>query len=497
MVFCGKASRSCANCRAVKRRCDQKLPQCGQCLRLRENCPGYRDEWDLVFRNQTDHIIKRSKTKWAKRSAVSAPTPVKASGLPLTRRLSPNVDEIGVNYFLHNFVTGGQAPSRGYLNYVPSVYLAGGEHPTLLASMAAVGLVALANATQQPELAGQAQAKYSEAIRQVNMALASPVDSVKDSTLLSVISLGVFERISGHESWIQHVQGAAALVVARGKTQFSSPTAIRMFAQVRADLVLACLYVATPFPRDMLELQDEAALHTDTSCPLWLLGVASTRCTNLLMRVKKNYLDGAVPWSKFLEEAIVVERDFEYALKLLALQEPYTTIQEDSGELDPNIAYHGRFDLYHDCWAIKFWNNSRSVLMILGEILCFLLNQALLAPDLVPETREPLSVKLQETLQTMSKLGTDVLATVPQVLKLVSSASGAPRPPVDLTFHGSVSGGYMLAWWLYTVGKCVVTTSEARKWIIHRLQHIGQKTGVSIAAELVEDIVQIDEWVDH
>ncbi|KAJ5997785.1 hypothetical protein N7522_009445 [Penicillium canescens] len=61
-----------------------------------------------------------------------------------------------------------------------------------------------------------------------NIALVSPVEAVKDSTLMSVISLGVFEHVSNFESWVRHVKGAAALVIARGKSQFSSPTAILM-----------------------------------------------------------------------------------------------------------------------------------------------------------------------------------------------------------------------------------------------------------------------------
>ncbi|OQE28691.1 hypothetical protein PENSTE_c003G07823 [Penicillium steckii] len=60
-MFRRRESKSCANCRAVKRRCDKQFPHCGQCIRKGEKCPGYRDEWDLIFRDQTSHTIKRSK----------------------------------------------------------------------------------------------------------------------------------------------------------------------------------------------------------------------------------------------------------------------------------------------------------------------------------------------------------------------------------------------------------------------------------------------------
>lgn len=82
--------------------------------------------------------------------------------------------------------------------------------------MAAVRLVALA--TQQPELVSHVHNKYSEAICHLNFALASPIKAVKDSTLILVILLEVFEHILNFELWVQHIKGAAALVTAQLKS---------------------------------------------------------------------------------------------------------------------------------------------------------------------------------------------------------------------------------------------------------------------------------------
>ncbi|KAJ5316486.1 hypothetical protein PENANT_c019G03325 [Penicillium antarcticum] len=499
-----RASRSCGNCRAVKRRvgstlnflslacprylleaiahsalsssqCDQQSPHCGQCVRMRQSCPGYRDEWDLVFRDQTHHTIQRSKEKESNHD------------VPPPRTLSPSADEIGVNYFLCNFVS--HSSLRGCLNYIPSVYHNDGENPTLVASMAAVGLVALANLTQQPELANLARTKYMEAICNVNTALSSPVESIKDSTLMSVISLGVFEHVSEYKSWARHVQGAAALVVARGKSQFTSPATILMFNQVRADLVLDCVHSAKPFPQNMIELQEEAAKHTDVSGAFWLLGVLGTRCANLLMGVREN--TGEIPWPEYLEQASLLEREFQSLLMLLAIQEPYE-ITLDSGGAS-KLIHNGRVDLYRDPWAIRVWNNLRNLHMIVCEISLYLLNKILVTDlTLITTAQESLKLKLQLIMQTLSRLGDDILATIPQALEFLSSSS-EHSPSVDISFRGSVSGGYILTWCLYMVGKCPATKGETRKWIIQRLQDLGQNMGISIALRLVEDIVKIDQ----
>ncbi|KAE8370998.1 hypothetical protein BDV26DRAFT_287114 [Aspergillus bertholletiae] len=62
-----RASKSCSNCRHVKRRCDNQRPSCGQCVRAKQECRGYRDEWEKVFRDQTNHTITRSKKHAMKR----------------------------------------------------------------------------------------------------------------------------------------------------------------------------------------------------------------------------------------------------------------------------------------------------------------------------------------------------------------------------------------------------------------------------------------------
>ncbi|KAL4860472.1 hypothetical protein BDV12DRAFT_205010 [Aspergillus spectabilis] len=240
-----------------------------------------------------------------------------------TRGPDPNLDEIGVNYFLQDFVAGGRSPSHGYLNYIPTGYFADAEHPTLFTSMAAVGLVALA--ARQPELFRHARAKYSEAINHVNDALASPAESLKNSTLMSVISLGIFEHVSNFESWVQHVKGAAALVIARGKFQFARRPPILMFNQVRADMTTACIQSVQPFPDDMRELQEEAAKYADPSDAFWLLGVLASRCATLFANVtaKHHGVPSSKSWSDFLKESVAIQDDFEF----LAPHSPCQLIQ--------------------------------------------------------------------------------------------------------------------------------------------------------------------------
>ncbi|KAF5668466.1 hypothetical protein FHETE_5279 [Fusarium heterosporum] len=66
MVYCGKPSGGCSNCRRRKIRaslvikCDQKEPACTQCEKKNQPCPGYRNLVDLMFRDESSHVIKKA-----------------------------------------------------------------------------------------------------------------------------------------------------------------------------------------------------------------------------------------------------------------------------------------------------------------------------------------------------------------------------------------------------------------------------------------------------
>ncbi|KAJ5918223.1 hypothetical protein N7454_010598 [Penicillium verhagenii] len=74
MIYCGRPSTSCNNCRAKKRRCDKAVPECGQCLRTGQKCPGYRDPSSLIFRDESTQVISRARLKDSKRTSTATPT---------------------------------------------------------------------------------------------------------------------------------------------------------------------------------------------------------------------------------------------------------------------------------------------------------------------------------------------------------------------------------------------------------------------------------------
>ena len=47
-------------CRTRRIKCDETKPTCNQCAKSRRQCPGYEDEFNLVFRDETQATKRRA-----------------------------------------------------------------------------------------------------------------------------------------------------------------------------------------------------------------------------------------------------------------------------------------------------------------------------------------------------------------------------------------------------------------------------------------------------
>ncbi|GKZ33737.1 hypothetical protein AbraIFM66950_003769 [Aspergillus brasiliensis] len=86
MVFCGKPSKGCGECRSRKIRCDQARPTCSQCAKGNRVCPGYRDQLSLMFRDESQQVIRKARTGTTARRAKSSR---KTTGPGSTTRSAP------------------------------------------------------------------------------------------------------------------------------------------------------------------------------------------------------------------------------------------------------------------------------------------------------------------------------------------------------------------------------------------------------------------------
>lgn len=181
---------------------------------------GYRDEQSMVFRDETKKVVRkanaaktqnkipssaaRSLEEGAKLSEFSA---VAADGeLDMTtqennqlavRNPPISLDEQSACFFFNNFCHSSLASSKvhGRLYFLPRVYSQLSPRNTLAQIISSIGMAAMASTFKCPEMMFAAREKHTSVLRATNVALQDPHEAKTDSTLVTVLLLGIFEVI--------------------------------------------------------------------------------------------------------------------------------------------------------------------------------------------------------------------------------------------------------------------------------------------------------------
>lgn len=286
--------------------CDQKRPSCSQCIRAGQECHGYRDALSMMFKDETAVVANKAEKRYealVQQNALSSSQPreqqvsrarsSRASlgswtdahngswtdsqtyclGPPaslvsryptaesMTREITPSIEDQALGFFISNHASQPALVPRGQYEWLLEALSQTGCNKMLQSSTNAACLVSLANSSKNAVMMAKAQIAYGAALRMVNDALRVEETAVKDSTLMSVIMLGLYENFSFQDkrsiqAWSKHVRGASALVKLRGKEQFESNTARRVFHQFYGIMLLCSLESGEAVPDGMRDLYD-------------------------------------------------------------------------------------------------------------------------------------------------------------------------------------------------------------------------------------------------
>jgi len=88
MVYRGKPSAGCENCRKAKKKCTLEQPACTRCVKLNKQCSGYRDTTGLQIQDETLSVTRKAERKNAQASFMVTP----ATPQPKTQTATPAPD---------------------------------------------------------------------------------------------------------------------------------------------------------------------------------------------------------------------------------------------------------------------------------------------------------------------------------------------------------------------------------------------------------------------
>ncbi|KAL4985386.1 hypothetical protein BDW68DRAFT_144811 [Aspergillus falconensis] len=536
MVYAGR-SRGCHLCRKRKIKCDEALPECGNCRVYGRPCPGYRLE--SIFRNETtkvEQLVKKSAGCLVPSSSDSQ----RARRLRRDARTSPSLtnhhvsdstwEERALCYFFDQYTSGDDPDeAMSYLSFLPSLYAAcresGVENATpastcLRLAVDATALMTLSNHVNATPLVLRAREYYGRALRGLQQALNTKTQAVKDETFATMVLLALFEDIAGERNGLasSHAAGFELLMKLRGEGQLGhargrdlfhfayTHTHVEMLAlrgrpHYNIDWIVERLTGADPIARLILVASKLSQLFLATSSlQTPASGSASTseatttpfntsnstntdsisQLTLLLLTGRQIDLE-LTSWSQDLPERwlpIIIYPDKSYS------------------KSNTNPADHGPLITYHHLSIASVWTYYRAV-RIVSHLIMLELRRALAAAG-TDASLEDTPTATQTTPAIIQKQITDICRSIPFCLGDVdingnrttspsagsASASEGNSKPQPRARAFSV---YSMIWPLWYILSCGLATQEQEEHIRNCLARIGSVLGIKLALVLAED----------
>ncbi|KAE9375204.1 hypothetical protein N431DRAFT_369426, partial [Stipitochalara longipes BDJ] len=494
MVFCGKPSKACAECRAKRTRCNEATPACGQCVRAGRKCSGYRDPLAMMFKDQNSKLSSKRKLSNATGSR-SPSTPRRfsqnivfesSSDLQSELSFTPGWEEQAVSFVFHNYVSedNESASSRGLFDYLPALYRKSEPGSILADAVIALGMVCIANSNRDSALLNKAILKYSATARAVSTSLGDIELAKQDGILISVLLLGIFEanasdRPRSMASWLQHIKGSISLLKLRGNQQLETHIGRRLFVQLRTSIMTTCIIRRVTIPPEifdwtMLAVQHETVDQAATSALVFAMIKFAELRTNL---ESPDYAND--PYRIVADALEIDEMFYDWAL---TVPESFLWTPIHIAEPDEEV-FADYYDVYSDVFTAGVWNNFRSIRVMLHEILIEHLVVLCSSPEYLIRNREILSSYKAQIFTSKSVICTlthEICASVPFYFNYHQRdmENFSERPPVKAL------AGYLLMWPLYTAAVAGRVSAQMREWIAGRLKDIGDVMGVRHAYAL-------------
>ncbi|KAL4760123.1 putative C6 transcription factor [Aspergillus foveolatus] len=537
MVYAGR-SRGCHLCRKRKIKCDEALPECGNCRVYGRPCPGYRLE--SIFRNETSKVEQLVK-KSAGCLVPSDSGNQRARRLRRNARASPSLtnyqiadstwEERARCYFFDQYTSGDNSDEAiSYLSFLPSLYSACRENrpesatpasTCLCLAVDATALMTLSNHVNAPPLILHAREYYGRALRELQQALTTTTQAVKDETFATMVLLALFEDITGERNGLasSHAAGFELLMKLRGEGQLGNPrgrdlfhfaythTHVEMLAlrgkpHYNTDWIVERLNGADPIARLILiaskmsqlflatsSLQASASASASASEPTIASFNANTstnaddisHLTLLLLTGRQIDLE-LTSWSQDLPERwlpIVVYPD-----------------KSSSRSSTSTVAYEPLIT-YHHLSIASVWTYYRTV-RIVSHLIMLELRRALAAAARTDASVEDTPAAARTTPAIIQKEITEICRSIPFCLgdvdvngsRTTSPSAGSASAPDGNSKpqpRARAFSVYSMIWPLWYILSCGLAMPAQEDQIRNCLARIGSVLGIKLALVLAED----------
>lgn len=178
--------------------------------------------------------------------------------------LVPCMEDRAKNLFISQYVFC----KTGRFPYMEHFWLSRPQHAHLAMSLRAVSLAYLSMELCCDEIQRRARYRYASALRLTNAALQSPHSAMHNATLLTVLLLYLYEKLtrqSVHDASgeSKHLNGALTLLQLSGASQFGDTIRLGIFRQLSMSILLRCLREGHDIPPALLAIRQSVTTADD------------------------------------------------------------------------------------------------------------------------------------------------------------------------------------------------------------------------------------------
>ncbi|KAH8801775.1 hypothetical protein F5884DRAFT_837869 [Xylogone sp. PMI_703] len=482
MVYCGKPSKACQQCKYRKIRCDFQK-ECRQCIKARLKCSGPRDSNELVFRDESRAVRRK----------MLARRPLELSPVTIT---TPIKDRAKAFFWAH-YIDG----QSSVFNYVQPLYNTDGIQ-YLHASMEAVSLAYFSRRAYSVEALEIARHRYIIALQLTNTAIQSSDTASKDTTLLTVLFLDLFERITKSslqrsECSASHASGLIALATLRGQKQFTSFMGLHMFTQLSTTILTTCIKSCLPVPIGLQELWDKTGQYIQASSPKWQFSKQMMRFVQFQQAIKTNCVstsDAIISLKNMDSNLNQISTNLRLGQVYDVIPKTYTTAH----------VYGETFYVYRDHDIHHTWNNIRLLRILINDYIMKLCKE--LTSEFYNFSAVDYTCEIEMAKNTTISLSEEICAGIPQY----TAVSRCPPHPQlsDSSFRSAFPGHvehnpfgllhcYCFLFPLYVAGYSSVCPERMRAWIIDQLHFLGGTMHIkdaTLVASYLKQQERIDPW---
>ncbi|ORY15328.1 hypothetical protein BCR34DRAFT_598566 [Clohesyomyces aquaticus] len=278
----------------------------------------------------------------------------------------PSYSDLALGYFMTSYV-----PASPF-EYLPEIYrLADAStQDALSTAILAASYASFSLSVSSSDLASQALAHYSRAISLTNAAIASPSAAILDSTLVSVLLLGLFEALIfpgrlSPSSWTAHTLGGVELIRLRGREQLNTALGVRLFVQVSNNIRTSCIQRDVTVPTAFTHLYQEFLPFLDPAIPNHRMGPLTDKVAAFKARLSQR--PGLEELPGIMQEALRLDQEAQ-GLQGMLLANGWAFKIRVPNET-PMCAYRGLAYQYPNNSVARHWNGSRIMRIFLNEVV--------------------------------------------------------------------------------------------------------------------------------